>query len=98
MGEVFLEMIEGGFSVDGKMGEKVDEEVEDSIGAEERFGNGEASIGGVVESSLEPLRCGGVEGILREGEDETGDAANAFGIDRVALVGHSRGANLVFRE
>lgn len=65
-----------------------------NIGREERFGERDAAVGGVIEGTLEPLDRGGHECVLMEGEEVTGEGADAFGAHGVAFVGHSGGADL----
>lgn len=97
-GDLGVEVGEGGVGVDGEMGNEVREEIEDGVRAEEGFGDGEAAVGGVVEGPFEPLGGGCVGAVLREGEDEAGDAADPLGVDGVPFVGHGGGADLVFAE
>ena len=48
----------------------------------------------VVQSSLQPLCGGGVEGISREGHEEAGQGTAPLTPHWVPLVSHGRGANL----
>lgn len=52
----------------------------------------------VVESTLEPLGAGGGQGVTVDGHQVPGEGADALATHRVALVGHSRGSNLVLLE
>ena len=73
-------------------------EVEGAVQGEEGFGEGEASVGGVVEGAFEPLGGGGVVGVSDEVHDEAGEAADALALHGVAFVGHGGGTDLVFAE
>lgn len=72
----------------------MEEEVEDGIGGEEGFGDGEAAVRGVVEGAFEPLGSEGVGGVLGEGDGEPGKATDPFAIDGVPLIGHGGGTDL----
>jgi hypothetical protein len=73
-------------------------EVERAVEREERLGEREAAVGGVVERALEPLRGGGVVGVADEVHDEAREAADALAAHGVALVGHGGGADLLVLE
>lgn len=96
MGDLRFEMGERKGAVDGEVGEEMREEVEDGVGAKERFGDGEAAVRGVVKGALEPLGRCRIGGVLRERDDESGQSADSLRIDGITFIGHGRGADLSF--
>ena len=75
-------------------GEHVFEQDQDPVAREERLGDREPPVGRVVERSLEPLGRRRHRRVERKSDDVPGQAADALGAHRVALVGHRGGADL----
>ena len=76
----------------------VGQQHDDRIGGEERFGNGEAAVRGVVERALEELHGVRLVRVRLQRLREAGECVDALRAHRVALVRHRRRPDLLRLE
>ena len=81
-----------------KSGGDVDEDRQHHVGGEERFGEREPAVGGIVERPFEPLGGFGHGGVAGQVHDVAGKGCHPFTAHGIALVGHGAGAHLTFAE
>lgn len=71
---------------------------QEDVGGEERLGQGDTAVGGVVERALEPLDRRGLESVQLENVQVARERAQALATHGVALVRHGGRADLVLLE
>lgn len=71
---------------------------EDDVGGEERFRNGDTTVCGVIESSLEPLNTRSHQSVLLNRHQMSRQRTNTFTSHRVPLVSHRTRTNLILLE
>ena len=71
---------------------------QDGVAAQKALGQGDAAVGGIIQSALHPLDGGGHGGVHGIGHEIPGQGADALGAHGVALVGHGGGAHLLVLE
>ncbi len=79
-------------------GDQVAAQRQNRVGSEERLGQGDAPVGGIVQRALHPLCGGRPRRIQRVGHDVARQRTHALAAHRVALVGHRRGTDLLALE
>ena len=70
-------------------------QVQDPVHGEERLGDAEALVGGIVQRALEPLGSGRDRGVQAVDDDVAGERRDPLAAHRVPLVSHRGGADLM---